>query len=197
MWKAGNFHISINRHELLHRNCTHYINNDLPWTSSRGLIWSTSKSLGFFPLITADQALSRFSFFKSAFNVSSMLDVSPIEGCILPRWGGTAVSHHIIWCGPMEDVKMLLCTHGGFPGSGAMRSNISSCSCQWSLGPSGYNRVPWSTWGEQEPLGLYVTHLHPGESTGLHLRAQFTTNGQSTEERLKQFRVCSQLFKIF
>lgn len=152
MWKASNFHISINRHELLHRNCTHYINNDLPWMSSRGLIWSTSKSLGFFLLITADQALSRFSLFKSAFNVSLMLDVAPAEDCDLLRRGATTASCPMVWCDPVGDTKELLCTCAGLPGRGEMGSNTSSCSCQWSLGPSGYNSVLWSTEGNESLL---------------------------------------------
>lgn len=172
MWKASNFHISINRNELLHRNCTHYINNDLPWMSSRGLIWSTSKSLGFFLLITAEQALSRFSLFKSAFNVSLMLDVPPVEDCDLPRWGATqraALWFEVAQWGTQRSCSVpVLASLGG--GHWAATS------------PAAHASGPWGHWVQQCPLkhGASWLGCEPpatGESAGLCPGARFSRSG--------------------
>lgn len=145
--------------------------------SSRGLIWSTSKSLGFFLLITADQALSRFSLFKSAFNVSSMLDV-PHQTTGL--WG-----HRTVTC-PGE----------GAPQWAALWSEVTqwgtprTCSCRWSLGPSGYSSVPWSTEGSGRLLPwLWATRLQ----ASLQPVSKGSPHHQwSTEKNLQQFLVCTQ-----
>lgn len=169
MWKASNFHISINRNELLHRNCTHYINNDLPWMSSRGLIWSTSKSLGFFLLITAEQALSRFSLFKSAFNVSLMLDVPPVEDCDLPRWGAhSELPYGLKWpSGGHRGAALYLCWPPWEGGTGQQHLQL--------LMPV----VLGALWVQQCPLKHRASWLGceppaTGESAGLCPRACFT-----------------------
>lgn len=165
--------------------------------SSRGLIWSTSKSLGFFLLITADQALSRFSLFKSAFNISLMLDV-PHQTIGLwghrGLWPAQARGHHsellygLMWpSGGHTGSALCLCWP---PWEGAVGSHISSCSCQWSLGPSGYSSVPEARRGTRAPwLGCdppACRWVCRAVSKGsLHRQG-------STEESLQQFWVCTQ-----
>lgn len=152
--------------------------------SSRGLIWSTSKSLGFFLLITADQALSRFSLFKSAFNVSLMLDVPPVEDCDLPRQGGTTASCPTVRCDPVGDTKKLLCTWPPWEGGqwGAT-SPAAHATGPWghlgtAVSPEAGRRMRASWLGWEPPARRRVCRA---ESKG-SLHHQW-----STEERRKQF----------
>lgn len=126
--------------------------------SSRGLIWSTSKSLGFFLLITADQALSRFSLFKSAFNISLMLDV-PHQ--TIGLWGhrglwpaqarghtGAALWSDVTQWGTHRSCSVpVLASLGG--GSGEPHLQLLMPVV---LGAIWAQQCPWSTEGNQSPL---------------------------------------------
>lgn len=152
--------------------------------SSRGLILSTSKSLGFFLLITADQALSRFSLFKSAFNVSLVLDVPPAGDCDLPRQGGTTASCPMVRCGPVGDTRKLLCTWPSWEGwQWGATSPAAHASGPWghlgtAVSPEAWRRMRASWLGWEPPARRRVCRA--ASKGSLH-------HQWSTEERLKQF----------
>lgn len=157
--------------------------------SSRGLIWSTSKSLGFFLLITADQALSRFSLFKSAFNVSLMSDVPPIEDCDLPRRG--AAQQAALWSDVApwghKEAALYLCWS---PWEGDNGEQHLQLLMPVVLGAIWVQQWPLKPRGEREPLGLAGSHLPTGESAGLCPRAHFTTSG-ALKKDLSNFKSIS------